>query len=389
MSTHVFFASYDRDDNDEEEAHLANAIRRIEKRVSSLLGADAAAEIAFFDTNSIKTGQQWEEKLAEGLRGTKVLVCMCSPRYVNSRFCAKEFAVFQKRIQEAQSHSMAIVPIVWERGNFPSAILEYQLNDARLPPAYGVTLSLSQFSRLKSQKDNLSDIIEVLAEIIKDAVVSSDLPPYPHPIRFDELSPFVQNPRSDPYYNVTLTVLHDDGAQWRMGTVATSIGSIADAVAKGKQCALEVVEGNLLTLPPKLDAARDKRHISIVVTDYESAQKSPWRELLADIDAAARTNCAVLVGWNRPELPPHANLKELLPNSSTARSLHAYFALGNEKSCVDAMTRAVGGLQSTLMQEDRDRVSTVESQVLRDAAEQQGISVDAKPTVSSSDGAGS
>ena len=386
---HVFFTSYARDDNDEQK--LASAVKRIEKRVRAMMGVDEDVQIAFFDGNSIETGQQWKERLGDALRETKIIVCMLSPRYVNSAFCAKEFEVFRRRLAAAaQPQKIVVVPVVWEPGSLPEALLEFQFRDDRLPPEYGTTVGLSQITRLRSQVEKLDDVIEVIAEIINKADRDAALPAWVDELDFDELPSFVHSPRREPYRNVTLTVLHDDRAQWRMGGMRTSIGKVADDVAAKAQTSLEVIDPNPANLAQKLAAAQQARHMSIVAIDAEDAQKAPWQALLREIDEARRSNCAVLVALKQPEklsqIEIQARLAELLPDSTSSGSQHNTFALGDAESCRTAMTRAVAGLQMALIAEDRDRAQQVESPELRAAAADQGIVLNTRPTVSATGG---
>ena len=391
--TYVFFTSYARPDNSD--TKLGDAIKKLEGRVRAKMGAAANVEIAFFDINDITTGQQWEQRLGAVLRETKIIVCMCSPTYVNSAFCAKEFEVFRRRLAMAadpEAAQVAIVPVVWEPGTFPNAILEYQLNDARLPDAYGKTLGLSHFSRLPSQADKLDDAIEVLADVIDQADQNAVLPVWTDPIVFDDLPSFPHHPKAEPYKNVTLTVLHDDRAQWKMGGIRHPIGFIADLAAKDLQVSLEIVDPNPATLPQRLEQAKTARHMSIIAIDHDDAQNPKWQQMLADIDQAARSNCAVLVGWKQPELTSPADiqswLKQLLPNSSGSAARHSSFPLNDEKGCKKALTSAIAGLQMALIAEDKHLAQTVDSPVLRSEAEKNGIDVDSHPTVSNNDGGG-
>jgi hypothetical protein len=394
MTAHIFFTSYARLDNSD--AKLGDTVKKIEGRVRALMGAAADVNIAFFDADDLRTGQEWEVRLGDTLKEAKIIVCMCSPTYVNSAYCAKEFEVFRRRLIAAADQArgkVAIVPVVWEPGALPEAILRYQLKDARFPDPYGKTVGLSQFSRLKSQSDKLDDVIEVLAEIINDAEANANLPAWTDEIRFDDLPSFLQHPKPEPYKNMTLTVLHDDAAQWKMGGVRKGIGAIADVVASDLHIALEIIDPNAATLPQKLDAARTARHMSIVAVAFDDAQTPPWQQMLAQVDQAGRTNCAVLVGFRQPELTSatdiQAKLKQLLPQSSTPGSRHSAFALNDEKGCANALKAAVAALQMDLITEDKNNAQQVDSQELRDEAAKQGIALDARPTVSSSDGASS
>src|SRR5438874_408203 len=113
MAPELFFTSYARPDNSD--AKLEGAVRQLENRVRAKIGLAADAKIAFFDVADIKTGQDWEQRLDGVLRGTKIIVCMCSPTYVNSAFCAKEFEVFRRRLAQASAPAnVFILPVIWE-----------------------------------------------------------------------------------------------------------------------------------------------------------------------------------------------------------------------------------------------------------------------------------
>jgi hypothetical protein len=391
----VFFTSYASDDNEQNKLH--DAVKRIEARVRAFMGADEEAEIAFFARQSIETGQQWEQRLGGVLRDTKLIVCMCSPRFVNSAYCAKEFEVFRRRLAAVAGPAegkVAIIPIVWEPGTLPAAIARFQFTDIRLPEAYGKTVGLSQLIRLPSQADKLDDTIEVLAEIINKADDDTFvLPPFPGAIEFDSLPSFPHSPNPAPYKNVTLTVLHANRAQWKMGGNRRNIAALVDEAAKSLDVSLEIVDPNPVDLQQHLDAARQRRHISLVVIAYDDAAKAPWQQMLAGIDQAARSNCAVLVGWKQSELPSAADiqmkLKQLLPTSATPAAKHAALPLGDEKGCKDALTSAIAALQMALIAEDAHLAQTVKSQVLSEGAAKKGIEVDKTPTVSASSGDGS
>ena len=310
---------------------------------------------------------------------------------MNSPFCAKEFEVFRRRLAKAAAPgNVVIVPVIWEPGPLPSAILKFQFTDNRLPDAYGKTLGLSHFARLASQADKLNDAIEVLADVIDVAEQSGMLEEFTDPIVFDELPSFLHNPKRDAYKNVTLTVLHDDRAQWKMGGLRRSIGAIADRVANDLQISLEIVDPQPDTLQKQLDDAMTARHMSIVAIDFADASTPRWRLLLDQIDAAARSNTAVLVGWKASDSASSADiqnkLRDLLPKSTTASSKHSSLPLGDEKGTQAALTTAIASLQMALIAEDNARAQVVESADLRSKAEEKGIDPSARPAVSNAGG---
>src|SRR5262245_2894430 len=116
--THVFFTSYARLDSNKF-SKLDRVVEELRERVRSKLGAKAAQDVGFFDTQDIQTGADWERVLGTALRHARILVCMCSPTYFNSEFCAKEFEVFRRRLQDAADafkDVRVILPVLWDVG---------------------------------------------------------------------------------------------------------------------------------------------------------------------------------------------------------------------------------------------------------------------------------
>ncbi len=53
----------------------------------------------FLDSEDIRTGQRWRQKLEHALRGSKCLACVWSPLYFQSRWCVSEWRTFLAREQ--------------------------------------------------------------------------------------------------------------------------------------------------------------------------------------------------------------------------------------------------------------------------------------------------
>jgi hypothetical protein len=50
----------------------------------------------FFDTEEIRSGQDWEERLRQGLRSSRVLLVCLSPSYLRSTWCLREWEEFAR-----------------------------------------------------------------------------------------------------------------------------------------------------------------------------------------------------------------------------------------------------------------------------------------------------
>jgi TIR domain len=117
----VFFTSYARPDNNKV-SKLSKVVEELLERVRGKLGLPVKPEeVGFFDRTNIQTAKQWEEVLGSTLR-TRVIVCLCSPTYFNSAFCAKEFEIFRQRVEKGGDKLKdvpVIVPVIWERPSEP------------------------------------------------------------------------------------------------------------------------------------------------------------------------------------------------------------------------------------------------------------------------------
>src|SRR5687768_10063047 len=118
--THIFFTSYARLDN--RDGKLAKAIDAIKDRVIAKTGEAATV---FFDTTDLKNGIEWEQALGDALKEIRVVVCLCSPSYLKSAFCAKEFEIFRRRVDADAKNTVAIIPVVWEPVALPEVIRRF------------------------------------------------------------------------------------------------------------------------------------------------------------------------------------------------------------------------------------------------------------------------
>ena len=360
--TTVFVTSYARRDNDADP--LRNAVKDISKRVRANLGiAVDPDDIAFFDTTDIKTGTQWEQVLGNALQHNRVLVCMCSPTYLNSEYCAKEFELFRLRLEQAgpsMAGKVAIIPVLWERGappmTLPDVIRGFQNRDDRFPSGYGVH-GLSRLARFESQKGTYIETLEVLAEVIGTAYADSVLPDWPNAVVFDDLPRWFHNPQADAY-NVVVAVLHKDGTQWRPQEGLRSVGSTVDSVAQALGVAWQEIPVDH-KLPQRIAQAEHARHVAIVIADADSVASAPMTNYLAAIDEQALPNCAVLVGFKEPHRGAAAgatdglaSLKAPIPASSKAKCFHETFVNSEPATLQEALTRAISSVRQALVAAD-------------------------------------
>jgi FxsC-like protein len=120
----VFFLSYARPNRANAPAAPTEANRYVLKlftelnaHLYQLVDHPPGREPGFMD-RSVKGGHFWEEELVAAAGSCQVLVCLLSPRYLKSEWCATEWDIFSRRriLRRADgetAHETPIVPVLW------------------------------------------------------------------------------------------------------------------------------------------------------------------------------------------------------------------------------------------------------------------------------------
>jgi hypothetical protein len=384
----VYFTSYAR--LDAKGTKLGRVFERIKDRVRSALGVghpDDIAAIAFGDTYSVETGEDWQRQLAAAVHQARVLVCFVSPTYCNSEWCAKEFAVFRRRLEhfeqlDGQRASgapprklRAIIPVLWELGTMPSAIGKYQYDNHRFPPSYA-TMGLRALCALKETRDAAEKTIGVIADAIHEAA-KAGLPALEPCLDFQLLPRSFDNPGP---YGIALVALTARGPQLPIGfgdTLAKAVDRVADQL-KVPWRELPVDAG----LAARVDAAVIERQVVVVVTDDTSAAAQPFAGYLGQLQAAAAP-LAVLVGTRAmvsDDAAARAQLAGLAAaGSHTTAGSHAIesFALGNAALLESRLAALVIKRRAALVA--ADPLVKVDDLALTDDADRAGIAISSRP----------
>ncbi|KUM86335.1 MULTISPECIES: FxsC protein [Streptomyces] len=133
-----FFLSYARRE-DREDAFVgqfyADLLTELRARQ-----ADCESQPAFRDLERIRMGADWEKVLGDAVGSCRAFVALCSPGYVNSPYCGKEWAVFQDRLTrfrgETDIDAPALIPVRWLpfRGALPPEMSRYQYTERGMDP---------------------------------------------------------------------------------------------------------------------------------------------------------------------------------------------------------------------------------------------------------------
>ena len=373
-ATHIFFTSYARLDNTD--GKLGQAVEKLKSRVIAKVGENTTI---FFDTSDLRNGKDWEDALGNALKEIRVAVCLCSPSYLKSAFCAKEFEIFRKRVDADAKNTGAIIPVVWEPVALPEAIKRFhQPKDPRFPSDYYVA-GLYKLSTLPSQIENFLKAIEVLADDI-DTADRSQLAPYAGPIVYDELPDFFHNPQPE-RYGVRLTVLNDKRSQWKPGNVRSNIGMLMDQVTDSLRVAWEDVPPDLKALLEQLEDAEKDRLIWVFAVDRDDMTKAPWQQMLMALNEAGRSNTAIVVGWQKSELEAPADVQAALQKLIPSGITRDCFALDDEAPFKETVKKTIATVRMALIA--GDDAKRVVAPKLRDEAVRDGIPIDSIPTLPS------
>lgn len=311
----MYFTSYAR--LDAEGTKLTRVFERLAIAVRARLGITDREEIkalAFLDSRTIETGDQWQDRLATAVHDARVLVCFLSPTYFNSEWCAKEFAVFRRRLEQldhGRPRPRAIIPVLWEITQLPRVVSQYQYANDRFPPSY-VREGLRALCALKASRDDAEQAIHLIAEAIHDAA-RGGLPALRPCIDFRQLPRSFDNPGP---YGIALVALGGRGPQARIG-LADTIARVVDRVADQLRVPWRdlPVDGELAAT---VTAAAAARQVVVVLTDEASAIAEPHAGYLAELGASC-VPLIVLVGRAAP--PDDAAARAAVP--ALAGGVHA------------------------------------------------------------------
>lgn len=183
------FFSYAHHDAETDPALVEAFTKALEQRVNAKL---ANARFAIWrDTEGLRTGDKWNKKLEEEVRGSDILIVLFTPRWVESDFCRKEYSIFEE-IESARSVGEYIVPILARAIEKQEKYFTKDQKDvcARLRERQYTHAIATEF--LKLSKARRIKLIDVLADDIEGMIDRLRL----LPVRIDSASRQVVHGRS-------------------------------------------------------------------------------------------------------------------------------------------------------------------------------------------------
>lgn len=192
-STYSFFVSYAKiDAGDAGRRYLARFIRDLGELVRQYSGREARP---FFDLDSMRPGDLWEDVHLDALASSRAAVCLLSPAYIHSEYCGREFAALRL-------NDVPIFPVLWMpvREPLPAALQERMI----AAPRYASVgrSGLQALLRFERFDDVYQEILVALAKQLANAPT----PQRRAPVRFDSMPNAFADDRAQPVIGTQVLV---------------------------------------------------------------------------------------------------------------------------------------------------------------------------------------
>lgn len=115
MLNTVAFFSYRRPDDEATDGLISKIHQVMQNRLVPYLGEDV--EI-FLDTDDIKTGDDWPERLQQALDAANYLIPILSPNFFKSDYCRRELERFFEKEDELNRYDMVLPVYLFEIPNY-------------------------------------------------------------------------------------------------------------------------------------------------------------------------------------------------------------------------------------------------------------------------------
>lgn len=325
MSFECFF-SYARHDGGDRLNRFVSDLRE-KLRLHKTLPLE---EAIFFDGASIDAGAPWKTTLSTALRTSRVFLAICSPNYINSDYCGKEFQVFLERYRAYERHTdrrtppNLIIPILWgaPQASLRDVIKQFQYTKNGFPEVYSEE-GLDYVMSLKGCDDDYQKFLTRLAATIVSASKAHPIPILPYLRSLEDIaSAFHATASSDSEEGdrarfVFVAAKPDElsamrksldrygkagGRDWRPyhPDVKDSVGLLAQQAASqyNRYFAELPLDARLLDA---LDEAERANEPVLVLVDPWALCVGRCKEEVRRLDRHIMDTCAIVVSWNAPD----------------------------------------------------------------------------------------
>jgi FxsC-like protein len=286
-------------------------------------------EVLFFDGEGIEAGAPWKDELSKALQTSRVLLPICSPDYINSDYCGKEFQVFLERYQSyvlqtnPATTPKLIIPVLWGGpGNWLREVIsQFQYTDDDFPTIYSQE-GLRYMMDLKVHADDYKKFVTRLAQKIVNASATHPLPDLAQLRALDNVNSafhVAAQPKVEEgdraWFVFVAAKPHElkpprtsvdryetgGGRDWRPFYPAKdSVGLLAQsAAARYDRYFTELPIGK--DLLDAVDHAQQAHEPVLVLVDPWTLGLGYYQGEMKKLDRHLADTCAILVSWNVPD----------------------------------------------------------------------------------------
>jgi FxsC-like protein len=400
MSDYWFFLSYARRNDisytlGAEEDKTQKLVRRLYQDLAAEIisradtgQARAVEQIGFFDQRGIEPGDKWDDEVAGALGSARVMLCLFTRNYFNSKVSGQEFEIFRQRVKEFADgkgikQPPLIIPVLWHRQDklpmpLPAVTADLQYTYDEFSKLYAAE-GLEFLMRLEKHKDDYEEFLIKLADRVVEVAEKHVMPTLaacpqlkdvenafqPKPIAVAPApapaETILQN--SGPGFahfvfvaghsqelqgvRLKLNAYGKEGRLWKpyVPHVDKPVGLFTQRAATDVELQHEVlpVSTNLITL---LENADDTNTIVVLIVDPWSLNVQLYKEQMKRYDKRNLVSCAVLVVWNEKDQEPgfdklSQKVKETFQNSLTNNNLYIRDAVVSETQLEKELTAAI------------------------------------------------
>ena len=410
-----FFFSYARDNRD---SYLNKFYADLTEQIQ-LRQFHKPGEIGFFDGEGIQAGAPWKNELSAALRVSRTFLALCSPAYLNSEYCGKEFHVFLRRYREYVTGTRPagtprlIQPVIWgePRGSLREVLTEFQYTDDQYPQIY----KNEGLRYMMSKSDLANDYTDFVHRLAIKLVDDSEQHPLPELATLEPLetipSAFHDNPGAPqapegtsvwfayvaakpqefPQERRTVDRYRQRGGkEWRPfhPDLRDPVGIFAQATASKYSLFAEELPLDD-SLVDRIRTLAAKGEPAIVLVDAWTLRVARYRALMKKLDEVNLPNCAVMIAWNHPDSETEQHRAALQAEVDATfqfkRQLRKVMPYEDSiQTAAELRKRLLGALAKfTNKKSERLPARGIISAEIRQAAEREGITLDRTPLVPS------
>jgi FxsC-like protein len=250
---------------------------------------------AFLDVRSILVGEEWNPALNKAVGTCRTMVTLYAPEYFRSPMCGLEWGAFHERQlrfrRSTQLNARALIPVIWDPvDRVPEVVDQVQYLDE----AFGATYARLGLRRMLLQDPGgeYRDVVRLIAERVR---VAADNLRIPHDEALDLSADSARGPFPVPgarapvgaqgvhFFAAAPGQEEGDDVGWRPFT------RMGDLVRHAR----ELVEQSGFTseydavrpdLSARLDEARERRQVAVVLVDTQAAAREPAYSALRTYD---------------------------------------------------------------------------------------------------------